>query len=227
MTTREEARAFFDSIAGRYDRVYAPPREESQARMARVLAELAPGSRILDLGVGTGRELSSLLDAGHLVTGVDLSPEMLARCARRSRPVPLVEADLWGALPFAPGSFDAVLALHGTLAHPPSKGAPRALAAEVARVLAARGVFLVEVPLPAWIDDAASEPSRGQGDDRRVSRIDATRSRVTDGATGAFIEAWLFPPDEWREALSSSLTVERAIEERTELFLLARRGDLT
>ncbi|MDP9150826.1 MAG: methyltransferase domain-containing protein, partial [Myxococcota bacterium] len=142
MTPSDDARRFFDGIAGRYERVYGLPSAESRRRMTRVLGELpAAPARILDLGVGTGRELSALLDAGYHPTGVDLSPAMLARCARRSRPVDLVEADFWRPLPFDDASFDSALALHGTLAHAPDVGALSRLAREVARVVRQGGAW--------------------------------------------------------------------------------------
>jgi SAM-dependent methyltransferase len=217
MTTREEAQRFFDSIAGRYDRIYAPSREESRARLSRVLAELAPASRVLDLGVGTGRELSALQDAGHSVTGLDVSPEMLSRCSKRSRPIAAVLGDLWDALPFEPSTFDAVLALHGTLAHPPSEEALRALAIEVGRVLSPGGVLVMEVPLPAWADAPRTD------EERELVKLTGARARITDSSTGASIEAWLFPTRAWKDALSSSLVVKKAMEESSELFLVARR----
>ena len=125
---RRDASTFFDAIARRYDRVYAPEARASRERMARVTRELAKASRVLDLGVGTGRELSMLQDAGHSIVGVDASKEMLAICERRARPVPLVHADFWEPLPFGDASFDAVLALHGTLAHPLDRAALAGLA---------------------------------------------------------------------------------------------------
>src|SRR3984957_11121203 len=129
----EAARRFFDAIAGRYEREYSLPAGESRARLERVRRELpAPPARLLDLGVGTGRELTALLDAGHAPTGLDASQAMLERCARRARPVPLVRAIFWVApLPFAHAACDAVLALHGTLAHPPEDGAMARLAREL------------------------------------------------------------------------------------------------
>jgi SAM-dependent methyltransferase len=218
VTTREQTRRFFDSIAGRYDRVYAPSSAESRARMMRVTSELLPASRLLDLGVGTGRELSSLLDAGHAVVGLDLSREMLARCARRARPIPLVQADLWDTLPFESGSFDAVLALHGTLAHPPTDGAPNSLSAEVARVLTRGGLLVLEVPLPRWVEE-----DRTGDDEREISRIDDARAVVTDRVTGAAIQARLYRTAEWREALSSRFSVRKTLEEGDELFLVAAK----
>jgi SAM-dependent methyltransferase len=215
----DEARTFFDKIAGRYERVYALPGDESRARLARTLAALPPKARVLDLGVGTGRELSTLLDAGHAVTGLDLSPGMLARCARRARPVPLVQADMWQPLPFEGASFDAVLALHGTLAHPPSGEALQGLLAEVARVLASGGKLVVEVPLPAWLETAA----RARDEERLVERFDHGRGRFTDRATGATIEVMLYSQESWRDMLGrAGMLAERDSVDGEELFLTAK-----
>jgi SAM-dependent methyltransferase len=150
----DDARAFFDAIARRYDRAYAPDARTTRERVARVATYFAPGARLLDLGVGTGRELSLLQDLGFRPTGVDLSKEMLERCARRARPVPLVEADFWEPLPFDAASFDGVLALHGTLAHPPSLEAYAALGAEIARLLAP-GDLVTGASITAFIPDEA------------------------------------------------------------------------
>lgn len=191
--------AFFDAIASRYDREYAPERETTRARMERVVAELPARRpcRVLDLGVGTGRELPALLDAGFDVVGLDVSNEMLARCARRARPIPLVEADLWAPLPFAAGAFDAAIALHGTLAHPPmdldaTLTAVAAFAREVART--APGTFVAEVPSPALLDaiERGELPTaRRTGRDRFVHE---------DVATKRAIEARVLSAGAWKEA---------------------------
>lgn len=219
MSSSEEARKFFDAIARRYDRVYAPPAAESRARMRRVLGALPRTGKILDLGVGTGRELSSLLDAGHEVVGLDLSTEMLAICARRARPIEVALGDLWQSLPFPDGAFDAVLALHGTLAHPPSHGVHTGLAKEAARVLRAGGVFVAEVPLPKWLDVA----SQGEPE-RKVKRVGEREAWIEDGATGANIFAWLLGVMDWRSALTPFVVVEMTGEETEELFFVATKG---
>lgn len=193
---------FFDAIARRYDHDYALPREESQPRLARLLELLGAPKRILDLGVGTGRELPALLDAGHEVRGLDLSPVMIALCNKRTRPIPVVQGDLWEPLPFGDASFDAVIALHGTLAHAPSDASLAPFAVELGRVLAVGGVFVAEVPRPSWIDAAAS---RGATE---VTRIDAHVARYEDRRVGASIEARLFDEARWREVLTPWFRLE-------------------
>jgi SAM-dependent methyltransferase len=214
------AERFFDSIARRYDRVYAPSSRDTRARMERVLAEIPPRARVLDLGVGTGRELSILQDAGHDVVGVDVSREMLAICARRARPIELVHADFWEPLSFADASFDAVLALHGTLAHPPNGAASVAsLAKEIARVLSQGGAFVAEVPSRAWLAHA----TRGD-EDRRVRALGGDACVYEDLVTGASIEAWIPDASAWRAALGDALAVRVDGIGDDELFVVARRA---
>jgi SAM-dependent methyltransferase len=210
-----DARRFFDAIAGRYDRAYALDARSSRARMERVLAELAPASRLLDLGVGTGRELSALLDAGHDPVGLDFSAEMLARCDRRARRVPLVQADFWATLPFEAATFDAVLALHGTLAHPPRAGAVGSLATELARVLRPDGVVVAEVPSRAWLEGVGG---RQDGEDRRARRVGDDTCVYEDLVAGVTVEAWIPEAKAWRDAFEGagmSVTTEALGEAET------------
>jgi SAM-dependent methyltransferase len=214
---------FFDAIASRYDRVYALPAGESRRRMVRVLRELpAPPARVLDLGVGTGRELPALLDAGYEPTGVDTSPAMLDRCARRSRPIPLVQADFWRPpMPFDAGSFDAVVALHGTLAHPPDDGAVARLALELGRVVPPGGVFLAEVPSTRWLDALATEPAADA--DRVVYRTGPRACRFEDRVVGARIDARVLDEREWCDALAPAWSARIEGMDDFEWLVVARR----
>ena len=213
---------FFDAIAQRYDRVYAPPAIESRLRMSRVLAALPRGPlRVLDLGVGTGRELASLLDAGHLPTGLDASTAMLERCARRGRPTALVHADFWLApLPFAPHAFEAAIALHGTLAHPPDPLAVERLAAELARVVCPGGWLVAEVASPAWLDavDAGQAPS-----DRVIRRTGLRACVLEDRVVGLAIEARLLDASEWTKALLPAWLPQVRPVSESEWLLVAQR----
>jgi SAM-dependent methyltransferase len=217
------AARFFDAVAGRYDRVYALPAAESRRRMARVLRALPPAPlRLLDLGVGTGRELGALLDAGLSPTGVDASKPMIERCARRARPVPLVHADFWlPPLPFDSDAFDAAIALHGTLAHPPDDGAIERLGNELARVVGKGGCFVAEVPSPAWLDALVSAPRM---DDRRVQRTGPRTCLCEDLVVGFSIEARVFDDSEWRVALGSAWQTHVESIGELEWFVVARRA---
>ena len=217
------APTFFDAIAARYDRVYAPSAAESRVRMGRVLAALPSGPlRVLDLGVGTGRELPSLLDAGHAPTGLDSSRAMLDRCARRGRSTSLVQADFWRSpLPFPAGGFDAALALHGTLAHPPDPLAVSRLAAELARVVRPRGWFVAEVASPSWLD-AAEAPQ--DATDRHVRRIGARACVLEDRVVGLAIEARLLDVSEWTNALRPAWQPDVRPIDASEWLLVAQRA---
>lgn len=226
MTDARAAR-FFDAIAGRYDREYALSSAESRPRLRRLLAALppAPGS-VLDLGVGTGREITALLDAGYAPTGVDVSKAMLERCARRARPIPLVLADFWQALPFEAGSFDAVIALHGSLAHPPDDHALGRLAKELARVLRPGALLLAEMPSLAWLDavgDASTGASAG-ATDRGVRRTGPRTCVYEDRVAGASIEARVFDADEWRDAFGPAWSLRTEPLDALELLIVGRPG---
>jgi ubiquinone/menaquinone biosynthesis C-methylase UbiE len=70
------------------------------------------GSRLLDVGIGTGRVSLPLLNVGLRLTGIDASAAMIERCGRdvRSADVRLVKGEL-EQLPFAPEAFDTVMSI--------------------------------------------------------------------------------------------------------------------
>jgi SAM-dependent methyltransferase len=197
---------FFDAIAGRYERSYALKPTETRKRMTRVLSVVRPPpARVLDLGVGTGREVPFLLDAGYAVTGLDASTAMLERCARRARPIPLINADFWNTLPFEDASFGAVIALHGTLAHAPNGSALGRLAIELARVALPGSVWVSEMPSPAWLDEIETgESAHGCS----VRRTGPRTCVYVDLVASAAIEVCIPSQEEWRAALEPRWDLE-------------------
>ncbi len=104
-------------IQQRYDRI-APVYDamewvfERFARKWRAdLWAALPDQCVLELGIGTGKNLR--YHAGRRVIGLDISPRMLARAARRQRATAAKASLVLGdaqKLPFASDSFDTVVA---------------------------------------------------------------------------------------------------------------------
>jgi ubiquinone/menaquinone biosynthesis C-methylase UbiE len=107
----------FDTrVVERYDALRGHPPQVSET-IGRAIAErMGTGTRILELGVGTGRIALPVAAAGCEVCGVDLSPHMLQALRQRLdagelEAVNLVQADI-RALPFQGNAFDGALAVH-------------------------------------------------------------------------------------------------------------------
>ncbi|MGW5936601.1 class I SAM-dependent DNA methyltransferase [Streptomyces celluloflavus] len=111
----------FDAIGDRYDEAF--PHKEGQLASGEWLAGALPaGSRVLDLGCGTGQPTSrQLSDAGHRVVGVDLSPTMVT-LARDNAPDAefhrLDIADLRNGRLGGAGSFDGIASFFSLLMLP-------------------------------------------------------------------------------------------------------------
>lgn len=112
------------------------------------LAGVSRDARVLDYGCGYGRLMAELSDAGFAdVSGVDLSPALIAR-GRRLRPdLDFAVLESPPVLPCPPASYDVVL-LFAVLTCVPDDDAQRALVAELKRVLAPGGLlYLSDYPL--------------------------------------------------------------------------------
>ncbi len=89
-----DTQAAFDSVAADYD----GPRGNNEAiqdmrdEMWRWLdATFAPGSRLIDLGCGTGLDAVRMAGLGHRVTATDWSPQMVERTRDRAERAGLAE----------------------------------------------------------------------------------------------------------------------------------------
>jgi len=102
--------------------------------------EVAPGSRLLDVGCGGGQLALIAAREGADVTGVDIAPNLVARAAARARAEGLrarfEEGDA-EALRFEDGSFDVVTSLIGAMFAP----RPERVASELLRVCAPGGTI--------------------------------------------------------------------------------------
>ncbi|HEX4443998.1 MAG TPA: class I SAM-dependent methyltransferase [Galbitalea sp.] len=97
-------------------------------------ARVTVGTRVLDVGCGTGRTLELAIERGATAVGVDISAAMLAIAATRMPDADLRRADLQH-LPFGSGEFGVVVAVNAFQ----FAEDPRAAIADAARVLALGG----------------------------------------------------------------------------------------
>lgn len=148
--------------------------------LSSLLPGLGPGARVLDVCTGTGQLARSLaaatteLDPSPAVTGLDVTPEMLAVAkeqeavaaasvaltAATAAPIQWVLGDA-SALPFGDSSFDLVtcrLAVHHFLV-----GDAPSYLAEMARVCSPGGRVAI-------VDIVAAEDRPGRGSDAASSR---------------------------------------------------------
>jgi SAM-dependent methyltransferase len=77
----------------------------------RLDALLPDGADVLELGCGSGRAATRRLAERHRLTGVDISPEQIARARSNVPGATFVEADILD-LDFDVASFDAVVSLY-------------------------------------------------------------------------------------------------------------------
>ena len=99
-----------------------------------------PGLRLLDVACGSGFISSLATSLGSTATGIDFSAAMVAQASKRYPSVSFFEADAEN-LPFADGSFDAIVIGFG-VHHFPS---PRRAMSEALRLLRGSGRFAFTV----------------------------------------------------------------------------------
>ncbi|MFD2473088.1 class I SAM-dependent DNA methyltransferase [Amycolatopsis silviterrae] len=181
LTTAE----LFDAIGARYEEAFGH-RPVVEAAMRELLAVLPPSARVLDVGSGTGRPAAAeLAAAGHRVTGIDVSAEMV-RIARGQVPsAEFVQADVreWES---DPGTWDAVCAFFSFVQLP--RAETEQVLGRIAGWLAPGGRFAL-VTVPADIEDVpidflghsirvTSFPADALADRVRAAGLEVTGTRA-------------------------------------------------
>lgn len=161
-------RAAYRRWAGIYDAAFGGVSAIGRRRAVALVNRL-PGTRVLEVGVGTGLALPHYLP-GKRVTGIDLSAEMLARARTRlaQRGLPnvaaLLEMDA-EEMAFPDAAFDIAVAMFVASVVPQ----PRRLLAEMRRVVRPGGHLLFVNHFAAengprwWIERSLAPASRALG----------------------------------------------------------------
>lgn len=164
----DAVRAAYRRWAGIYDVAFGGVSGWGRRRAVEEVNRL-PGTRVLEVGVGTGLALPHYR-ADKRITGIDLSAEMLARARARvtSERLGNVEALLEldaESTGFADGAFDIAVAMFVASVVPH----PRALMAELRRVVRPGGNilfvnhFAAEGGLRWWAERTLAPASRALG----------------------------------------------------------------
>lgn len=186
MPTTDRVRRIWDRQAGAYDAQMGWTERRLFGDQRDWVAEAR--GRVLEVAVGTGLNLPRYVP-GVRISGIDLSPGMLAKARERAKELG-VDADLRVgdamALPYGDGEFDTVVCTYGLCTIPDDRGA----IAEMARVLKPGGTLLLLDHVAAtswwlralqWTVDRVSVPMAGEHFGRRPRRhVEAAGLTVVD-----------------------------------------------
>jgi 2-polyprenyl-3-methyl-5-hydroxy-6-metoxy-1,4-benzoquinol methylase len=161
--------------------------------------EVAPGARVLDVGCGIGRWSCRLAARGARVTGVDLSPTMIAQAQRRAAAAGVAAqcrflAQDLAALELA-GRFDLILGVT-VLQHILEPAALRASVARLGAHLRADGTLILLEAAPERAVTSCNSPvfrARQREEYRRLFAACGLRLEAVTGVDPAPFRYWLLP----------------------------------
>jgi len=112
------------------------------------LAELAGGGQALEFAIGTGRVAVPLAARGVPVTGIELSPPMIARLRTKAgeATIPVIVGDMASAT--APGQYTLVYLVYNTISNLLAQAEQVACFRNAARHLTPGGRFVIELWVP-------------------------------------------------------------------------------
>jgi 2-polyprenyl-3-methyl-5-hydroxy-6-metoxy-1,4-benzoquinol methylase len=161
-----ESHTYGDAFADVYDDWYQDLSDVDA--LVALIAEFAPGEKLCELGIGTGRLAIPLANNGFTVTGIDSSDAMLARLrvANQQHNITVVAGDMVDDMPKGP--FDVVLIGFNTLFNLESQERQQQCLTTCAHALRAGGIVVVEGLIPT------GQPDGGTVDDVSLKSMTAT-----------------------------------------------------
>ncbi len=183
-----------------YLRLY-PHRDDADAEQAvQLIAEnvAISGRHVLDLGCGSGRHASLLVDRGASVVGLDLSMPLLARAQRRVPPPHSVVRGDMRQLPFGTDAFDLVVNLFTSFGYFSDDDQHAAVLRQVSSTIVAGGGFVLDYLNADHVRDNLV-PSEELEIDSQPVRV---RRRVSDDEKYVIKEMYLTQDDrQFRESV--------------------------
>ena len=136
-----------EETAERYDEdsafMFAP---EVLDPAVHFLADLAGGSRALELAIGTGRVAIPLTERGISVSGIELSQPMADQLRKKRPDIPVVVGDMTTST--VPGRFGLVYLVWNSIGNLRTQAEQVACFRNAARHLAPGGRFVIELCIP-------------------------------------------------------------------------------
>lgn len=174
-----------ESVA--YERKYA---NHLLDRPTRFAALLFPGSQILDLGCGPGRDIRIFSEAGHNPIGIDMNPVFIEMARRHGE---VIDGDIREISSiFSPHSFDGVWA-QASLVHL-QWPAVELLLRDLRDLLKPNGYIYACVPATGetgWVDE--SDGRRWYTtwpDDSFEGAMKSAGFQIIDVTRGPYVEVW-------------------------------------
>lgn len=126
-----------------YDLLY-PVRQDEVSELAVALRALAPGTRVMEYGIGSGRIALPLREEGFEMSGIDISKPMLDLLAQRDSDAKIRASEASFTTPGRTSEHDVVLSMINTafFAHTPED--QRAMFDNAAGELVPGGIFALE-----------------------------------------------------------------------------------
>jgi SAM-dependent methyltransferase len=161
----------FEDAVERYERV------DSSLFLQELPIWVPNGGKILDLGCGSGRDASFLLQEEYDVYGIDGSAKMIEEAVRLHPELKgrLVHQVLPSPLPFADDTFDAVVSI-ALFMHFDIDTIEK-ICREIRRVLDPHGVFWLSIRLDNELADQDHETERTDESDRFFLDLSTARWR--------------------------------------------------